>query len=138
MVPLMCTNGPSTVQRFGSDVFGYVPTRTIRRTPKKCAVCRPLRLPSVTFPQAFYRDAVAWKHLKHRNIVPLLGITSTPLKLVSEWMPGGVLTEYVRGNSAANRRGLVGDPPVSADPVLTPTTSYAMSLKASSFSTPKT
>ena len=78
-----------------------------------------------------------WKHLKHRNIVPLLGITSTPLQLVLEWMPGGVLTEYIRKNSVADRRGLVGDALVAADPMLTPTTSYVMSLKVSSFFTPE-
>jgi len=52
-------------------------------------------------------------------------------------MPGGVLTEYIRKNSVADRRGLVGDALVAADPMLTPTTSYVMSLKVSSFFTPE-
>ena len=78
-----------------------------------------------------------WKHLKHRNIVPLLGITPTPLQLVLEWMSGGVLMEYIRKHPYANRRVLVGDPLVVAGHMLTPTTSYVTSLKAWSFSTPE-
>lgn len=49
-----------------------------------------------------------WKRLVHPNIVPLLGVTFTPLQLVSEWIPGGGLTEYVKRNAHANRLGLVG------------------------------
>jgi len=78
-----------------------------------------------------------WKSLKHQNIVPLLGITFTPVQLISEWMPGGVLTEYVRKHESADRYGLVGIHPVMLDPVLTPTTSYLMSLTVLTFSTPK-
>ena len=53
-----------------------------------------------------------WKHLDHQNVVPLLGITSTPLQLISEWMPGGVLTEYIKKNPGVDRLGLVGVLPV--------------------------
>ena len=38
----------------------------------------------------------------------LLGITSTPLQLISEWMLGGDLTEYIKKHPSANRLGLVG------------------------------
>ena len=48
------------------------------------------------------------KRLKHPNIVPLLGITLTPLQLISEWMPGGNLTEYIREHPDLDRLGLVG------------------------------
>ena len=63
-----------------------------------------------------------WKHLKHRNIVPLLGILSTPaqpLQLISEWMPGGVLPEYVNKHSDSDRLGLVGVPSAVFGLVLT-------------------
>ena len=49
-----------------------------------------------------------WKRLNHQNIVPLLGITSTPLQLISEWMPNGNLTEYIGVRPDADRLGLVG------------------------------
>jgi len=49
-----------------------------------------------------------WKRLAHPNIVPLLGITPTPLQLVSEWMPGGDLTEYIKSHPDTDRLGLVG------------------------------
>jgi serine/threonine protein kinase len=50
--------------------------------------------------------------LDHPNIVPLLGVTSIPLQLISEWMTGGSLTEYIKKNPNADRLGLVSAPPV--------------------------
>ena len=76
-----------------------------------------------------------WKRLKHENIVPLLGITFTPIQFISEWMSGGSLTEYVKKNPNADRLDLVGIPPVKFDPTLTPAASCPMSPKACSFST---
>ena len=61
-----------------------------------------------------------WKRLNHKNIVPLLGITTSPLQLVSEWMPGGHLTEYIGNHPNANRLHLVGVSPFVFDPILTP------------------
>ena len=49
-----------------------------------------------------------WKHLKHRNILPLLGITLTPLQLVSSWMSGGDLPGYIEKQANADRLRLVG------------------------------
>jgi len=71
-----------------------------------------------------------WKHLEHKNIVRLLGVTSAPLQLVSEWIPGGDLTEYVKKHPGADRLGLVGVPTVTFNPLLTPATSYPVSLTA--------
>ena len=48
-----------------------------------------------------------WRHLEHKNIVPLLGVASTSLHLISEWMPGGDLIEYISKNPSADRLGLV-------------------------------
>ena len=54
-----------------------------------------------------------WKRLTHPNIVPLLGVTLVPPQLISEWMSGGDLRDYIRKNPDANRLGLVGVPPVA-------------------------
>ena len=67
-----------------------------------------------------------WKHLSHPNIVPLLGITPTPLQLISEWMPNGDLTEYIKKHPNADRLGLVGVLLAEFDPKLTPAVSYLM------------
>ncbi|KAF9645406.1 kinase-like protein [Thelephora ganbajun] len=50
-----------------------------------------------------------WKRLTHPNIVPLLGITITPFQLISGWMSGGDLSEYIKNNSDADRIGLLSD-----------------------------
>ena len=53
-----------------------------------------------------------WKHLIHPNILPLLGITIDPLQLISNWMPGGDLPDYIKKNPSADQLGLVGVPPI--------------------------
>ena len=57
-----------------------------------------------------------WRRLVHPNIVPLLGVTSTPLQLISEWMTGGSLMEYIKKNPNTDRVVLVGVPPIVAIP----------------------
>jgi len=52
-----------------------------------------------------------WKRLTHPNIVPLLGITLTPLQLVSEWIPS-TLPKYIYVHSDADRVELVGAHPI--------------------------
>ncbi|KAF9789483.1 kinase-like domain-containing protein [Thelephora terrestris] len=59
--------------------------------------------------KTLYKEAVMWKRLEHKNIVPLLGITTSPLQLISEWIPGGTLTEYIGNNPNADLLGLVCD-----------------------------
>ena len=61
-------------------------------------------------PQAFHKVAVVWKHLAHRNIVPLLGATIHPLQLVSVWISDENLAEYVSNNRDADTLSLVGIP----------------------------
>ena len=80
---------------------------------------------------------MVWKRLEHRNIVPLLGITPTPLQLISEWMPGGDLVEYISKYPGSNRRGLVSTPAIYFEHTLT-TTSCPMLLRVFTFSTPVT
>ena len=71
---------------------------------------------SIVFPahhqrdvQIFYREAVMWKRLTHPNILPLLGITLTPLQLISTWMSGGDLTGYIKNHPDVDRLVLVCD-----------------------------
>ena len=63
-----------------------------------------------------------------------MGATIDPLQIVSEWMPGGTLPEYIKNNLDADRLGLVG---ISLDVsfLYSPVTSYPMSLMASATST---
>ena len=70
--------------------------------------------------QAFCQEAVMWKYLDHPNIVPLLGVTFTPLQLISEWMPDGDLAEWIKKHPSADRLSLVGVPPAVFDPILIP------------------
>lgn len=65
---------------------------------------------ALTLSKPFYGEAVVWKRLRHPNVVPFLGVTTTPLQLVSRWMPNGTLTEYVSANPQADRISLVGVP----------------------------
>ena len=58
-----------------------------------------------------------WKRLKHDNVVPIIGVTFSPLQIVSEWMSGGDLTAHVKSNPRTGRIALVSpltdvtDPP---------------------------
>ena len=55
----------------------------------------------------FYQGTIMWKHGKHPNIVPFLGVTIVPLQLISDWMSGGNIMEYLKKHPGANRLGLV-------------------------------
>jgi len=60
-----------------------------------------------------------WKRLDHPNIVPFKGVTFDPLQIVSEWMPGGELREFIRNNYHANLTSLVSPfppPPNTTSP----------------------
>ena len=59
--------------------------------------------------QKFCREAVAWGHLQHPNILPLLGVTSAEgrLAMVSEWMENGNINDFIQKNPKANRTKLV-------------------------------
>jgi len=47
--------------------------------------------------QRFCREGVAWKHLRHPNILPLLGVTmgEHQFVLVSEWMENGNINRFI-------------------------------------------
>jgi serine/threonine protein kinase len=65
------------------------------------------RLP-LTNPKLFCREAIVWKRLNHPNIVPFKGVILDSLQLISGWMPGGELREYIKGNQHVNLISLVG------------------------------
>ena len=48
-----------------------------------------------------------WKHLTHRNIVPLLGATTNPLQLVVDWTSDDDLRGYIANHDDADRSSLV-------------------------------
>ena len=83
----------------------------IRETLEKVSIRNRLIffLPTGRYPlsQVFYNEAIMWKRLRHPNIVAFIGVTQSPLQFVSEWMPNGILTEYVNKNPDVNRVGLV-------------------------------
>ena len=51
---------------------------------------------------------VVWKNLSHPNVVPLLGVTTDPIQLISGWMPDIHLTGYITNHPDADRLSLVG------------------------------
>ena len=63
---------------------------------------------------------VAWKNLAHPNVVPLLGVTTDPIQLVSGWMPDVDLTGYIANHPEADRFSLVGVPSTVLYDTLTP------------------
>ncbi|KAF9649115.1 kinase-like protein [Thelephora ganbajun] len=59
----------------------------------------------------FCREVVAWKHLRHSNILPLLGVTvsENQFMMVSEWMENGNINEFIGRDRYANRTALLVD-----------------------------
>jgi hypothetical protein len=53
-----------------------------------------------------------WKYMIHPNVLPLLGITTDPFQLVSDWMSGGDLPRYIERYPNADRLGLVSVPDI--------------------------
>jgi len=67
----------------------------------------------------FFREAVAWRHLRHPNILPLLGVNLDleryKLAMISEWMVHGNINEYVEKCGGVNRVQLVSSDSISHD-----------------------
>ena len=61
--------------------------------------------------QEFCREAVAWRHLQHPNILPLLGVNleGRQLAMISEWMDHGNINKYVENHEGVNRVQLVSN-----------------------------
>lgn len=66
--------------------------------------------------QRFCREVVAWRTLRHPNVLPLLGVTMTKDRfvMVSEWMDNGNSNEFLRKNPDADRLELVSLSPGSS------------------------
>ena len=59
--------------------------------------------------QAFYKEFVTWKALRHPNVLPLLGVmmTENRFAMVSEWMTNEDVNRFVKAHPDANRFELV-------------------------------
>jgi len=57
----------------------------------------------------FCKEFVMWRNLRHRNVLPLLGVmmSETQFAMVSKWMPNGNIKHYVKARPDENRFGLV-------------------------------
>ena len=64
--------------------------------------------------------AVVWKNLAHPNVVPLLGVTTNPIQLVSGWMSDMHLTGYITSHPDMDRLNPVCVPSTALCDVLTP------------------
>ncbi|KAF9642386.1 kinase-like protein [Thelephora ganbajun] len=64
-----------------------------------------------TIRSRFCREVVAWKHLRHPNILPLLGVTVSEYQfmMVSEWMENGNINEFIGRDRSTNRTALLVD-----------------------------
>ena len=59
--------------------------------------------------QSFCREGVAWKHLRHPNVLPLLGVTVSEYRfaMVFEWMENGNIIDFVGKDKYVNPTKLV-------------------------------
>ena len=60
--------------------------------------------------QTFCKEAVIWRHLRHPNILPLVGVTlgQGRCSMVSDWMENGTINQFIESDRDANRINLVG------------------------------
>ena len=100
------TKAPSVVHRFASGACECILSTIQQRLQKSVFDTIEALFPFTDEPQTFCREAVIWKYLNHPNIVPLLGTTISPFQLISNWMSGGDLLNYVK-NSNADRLAIV-------------------------------
>ena len=84
-----------------------------------------------TFTQWLCREVIGWKHLKHPNILPLLGVSmvanASYFDILTEWMPNGNLMQYAKSHPEVNRLQLVS---ITTSTFLQP---FACSSKPSAF-----
>ncbi|KAF8999173.1 kinase-like domain-containing protein [Cyathus striatus] len=64
--------------------------------------------------KAFFKEAILWRHLVHRNLLPFYGIcqlgdSGGRTCLVSPWMDNGNIIEYLRKSPDVNRQQLTLD-----------------------------
>jgi serine/threonine protein kinase len=78
--------------------------------------------------QKFRREVIAWRHLRHPNILPFIGVNLERHKLamVSEWMDHGNINEFVENYTGVNRAQLVSDYAISRESDVTDSASCSM------------
>ncbi|KAF9784386.1 kinase-like domain-containing protein [Thelephora terrestris] len=76
---------------------------------KVLRVCASNNFEKIT--RRFCKEAVAWKSLRHPNVLPLLGVMMRDrcFVMVSEWMNNGNIKEFIRDNRDVNRFELLKD-----------------------------
>ena len=57
--------------------------------------------------QSFFKEAVVWKRLNHPNIIPFIGVTTSPLQMISDWVRNVTLMEFIEGAPGVTRISLV-------------------------------
>ena len=50
---------------------------------------------------------MGWKWLRHDNVLPFLGVTSMPFRMVSPWMENGNIMNFLKYNPEQNPFDLV-------------------------------
>ncbi|EPQ57110.1 kinase-like protein [Gloeophyllum trabeum ATCC 11539] len=87
---------------YGQGGFGAVYKATLagQQVALKVLLPRGLNSEKALEKQArrFYREAIIWRHLRHRNILPLIGVHVYPegrRAMVSRWCDNGSLLPYI-------------------------------------------
>jgi serine/threonine protein kinase len=58
--------------------------------------------------EAFIKELVLWRYLRHENIVVFIGTCPAfEVSLISEWMSGGTITRFLLHNPQGNRHRYV-------------------------------
>ena len=59
--------------------------------------------------QRFCKEAVTWKFLRHPNVLPLVGVTISEVRLamISNWMTNGNINDFVTSHPEVDRLSLV-------------------------------
>lgn len=70
---------------------------------------QPSNYPHTWRLQRFHKEAVLWKRLAHKNILPVLGVSRDLAEfcLISPWMENGCIMNYLRKNPHVNPIELV-------------------------------
>ncbi|KAF9780774.1 kinase-like domain-containing protein [Thelephora terrestris] len=91
--------------------FGMVSKCEYRGREVAVKVLRPRGLGSREISKRFWREVITWKAIQHPNILPLLGvaIAGDQIAMVSEWMAGGNIKEFIETHPNANRYKLLAD-----------------------------
>jgi serine/threonine protein kinase len=67
--------------------------------------------PRLNYNQRLYREVIKWKHLKHPNIVPFLGILPVhpQICVITDWRPNKNIAKYILEKPEVNRFKLVSN-----------------------------